>query len=451
MTIMRDNVIGEQSGPSTQVSALEMVPTGARLAWDVIEEACISRLTGEMTLSLGSISTRVYITNGLVYFAEHDGQSSIGERLLQLGTLSADQMSRGAIQLNNTEHLGRLFDRDPSIDRGVVELAVEMLTEETLTDIAELPVASYSTALYRHHVSGIARWFSSTQPLLEPAPTTLDREPVLDTEPVGDSELVVDTDIESSAAPSAMPDQGRDQDHDHDHSHDQRLEETSTSSPTGVTASSLLNTLTPLVPFETVAPPIITASTPPLALLADQHPSDSPSQAADETNGPVDLTAIPVPDDVAAAVRRAILAIESAAPSSSSSQLTFGAMHVTGAGRPAPLTFGDPRDGSDLKTKSATDRIKEPFIPPSLADDPLYAFSTYDAAMKEAASRNRRDDDDGGESDDRQQHLHHNHLHHRHHQQDPQRPQAYGDAQAYGTPNSRRGALRRLIDGIRRR
>jgi hypothetical protein len=166
MTMMRDDNVADRmvAVPATQPgqSHNDIVPPSVRTAWDVIEEACIARITGEMTLTTASpFKTRVYITNGLVYFAEHDADEPLAARLVVAGALEPEQLHRGSIRLNGSEHLGRLFERDTSIDRDAVELAVELITEQTLTDIAEQPVASYRTAIYRHHPSGIARWFSS--------------------------------------------------------------------------------------------------------------------------------------------------------------------------------------------------------------------------------------------------------------------------------------------------
>lgn len=166
MTMMREDNVSNHL-PAGQVlsgGAPDVVPPSVRTAWDVIEEACVNRITGEMTLTTAAPhKTKVYLTNGLVYFAEHDSDDTLAARLVLAGALELDQLHRGSIRLNGTEHLGRLFERDTTIDRDSVELAVELITEQTLTDVAEEPVASYRTAIYRHHPSGISRWFSSHQ------------------------------------------------------------------------------------------------------------------------------------------------------------------------------------------------------------------------------------------------------------------------------------------------
>src|SRR5262249_25068992 len=61
--------------------------------------------------------------------------------------------------------LGNLFDRDASVDREAVEVAIELITEEALTEIADQPVMSYRIARFRHHASGIAPWFSGDHPM----------------------------------------------------------------------------------------------------------------------------------------------------------------------------------------------------------------------------------------------------------------------------------------------
>jgi hypothetical protein len=148
-----------------------------RDAWEIIEEVCAQRLSGELALvTPAPTGTRVYMNNGLVYFAEHDGDETLAARLVVAGALDDEQLRRGAIRLNGVEHLGRLFERDDTVDRDAVELAIELITEMTLSDVADQPVRSFRTTMYRHHSSGINRWFSSHH--------TMDDEPTTGAVPV---------------------------------------------------------------------------------------------------------------------------------------------------------------------------------------------------------------------------------------------------------------------------
>ncbi|HRE02856.1 MAG TPA: hypothetical protein PLV68_16260, partial [Ilumatobacteraceae bacterium] len=184
--------------------------TSDRTAWDVIEEACTQRLTGELALTTAAGgTTRVYVNAGLIYFAEHDGAPSLAEQLVIAGALDDQQLQRGMVRLNGTEHLGRLFERDASIDRDSVELAVELITEDTLTDIAEQAVITFRSTIYRHHPSGINRWFASVptvaSPLAEAAPAEVvsaTAKPALTlVRPVLEPAATLDT-----AAPDALTD-----------------------------------------------------------------------------------------------------------------------------------------------------------------------------------------------------------------------------------------------------
>ncbi len=128
-----------------------------RPAWQVIEAARRQGVTGELALATAPTTT-VFLRDGNVYFAERATDSALGVRLLVAGALDRQQLSKGAILLSGVEHLGRLFDRDPSIDRATVELAVETMTDEALVTAAHETVAGYRMTMYRRHPSGIDRW-----------------------------------------------------------------------------------------------------------------------------------------------------------------------------------------------------------------------------------------------------------------------------------------------------
>jgi hypothetical protein len=128
-----------------------------RAAWQVIDAARNQRMTGELTLDLNP-AVRVYLLDGTVYFAESEADRPLAARLVDEGVLSPDQLEQGEVVIGGVHHLGRLFDRDHSIDRAAVELSVELFTEDVLSAVAADTVSSYSVRLYRRHSSGIDRW-----------------------------------------------------------------------------------------------------------------------------------------------------------------------------------------------------------------------------------------------------------------------------------------------------
>ena len=166
MTMIRETNVGPAQ--TTARVSPDIVNSPPRSAWEIIEDVCNAHVTGELTLTTASpTKTKVYMTRGLVYFAERETDDTLATRLVLSGAINLDQLQIGAIRLNCVEHLGRMFERDATIERDAVELAVELITEMTLTDIADQPVLSHRLAMYRHHPSGIARWFSSHQSIDE--------------------------------------------------------------------------------------------------------------------------------------------------------------------------------------------------------------------------------------------------------------------------------------------
>jgi hypothetical protein len=131
---------------------------GPRPAWQVIDAAREMRLTGELTLMTTPLS-RVYLRDGVVYFADKATDGGLGIRLVLEGVLTRAQLSNGTVLVNGAEHLGRLFERDATVDRDAVELAVEMFVDDVLTQVAEEPVEHWQIALYKRHPSGVDRWY----------------------------------------------------------------------------------------------------------------------------------------------------------------------------------------------------------------------------------------------------------------------------------------------------
>ena len=135
-----------------------------RPAWQVIEAARRRYLTGELTLPT-TPATRVFLRDGLVYFAERTSDGTLPIRLMVEGVITREQMQRGTVIVNGVEHMGRLFDSDPSIDRASVELCVELFTDDVMISVANEVVHSYEMTLYRRHPSGIDRWYPHSVPV----------------------------------------------------------------------------------------------------------------------------------------------------------------------------------------------------------------------------------------------------------------------------------------------
>ena len=135
-----------------------------RPSWQVIEAARRRYLTGELTLPT-TPPTRVFLRDGMVYFAERTSDGALPIRLMVEGVITREQMQRGTVIVNGVEHVGRLFDADPTIDRASVELCVELFTDDVMISVANTVVSSYELALYRRHPSGIDRWYPHSVPV----------------------------------------------------------------------------------------------------------------------------------------------------------------------------------------------------------------------------------------------------------------------------------------------
>ena len=99
-----------------------------RPAWQVIEAARRQYLTGELTLHT-TPTTRVFLRDGVVYFAERSTDGALAIRLMMEGVITREQMQRGTVIVNGVEHVGRMFEADPTIDRASVELCAELFTD----------------------------------------------------------------------------------------------------------------------------------------------------------------------------------------------------------------------------------------------------------------------------------------------------------------------------------
>jgi hypothetical protein len=145
------------AGPGTSCRLLQLETPGARPVWAVLDAAGLRRFTGEITLASRPV-VRAYFNDGEVYYAEREGDPTIGQRLMEYGVVTHDELIAGTVQLGKVGHLGRLFDRVPSLERDAVELVLELVTGEVLGEIADHTVEHISIASYRHHSSGVSKW-----------------------------------------------------------------------------------------------------------------------------------------------------------------------------------------------------------------------------------------------------------------------------------------------------
>ncbi len=140
---------------------LQLEDSGPRPVWAVLDGAIARRFTGEVTIHLDPV-VRAYFQDGHVYFAERDGDAPLAERLLQLGVVTEDDLRKGMISLGVIAHLGRLFDRVPTVERDQVELALEVMTGQLLGVVGNHTITDTTVATYRHHSSGVNRWLRTS-------------------------------------------------------------------------------------------------------------------------------------------------------------------------------------------------------------------------------------------------------------------------------------------------
>ena len=157
MTSVMNDATPRCAVPGSACRLLQLETLGTRPVWAVLDAAGARHFTGEIVLRTEP-EVVVHFTAGEAYLAERRGDAPLGERLVDLGVLTADELEQGTVRLGAIAHLGRLFDRLPDLDRDRVELALEVITGEVLGEIADHPVDAIDIASYRHHPSGVHRW-----------------------------------------------------------------------------------------------------------------------------------------------------------------------------------------------------------------------------------------------------------------------------------------------------
>jgi hypothetical protein len=146
---------GTKSKKSTE-SALTV--SGPQPVWMTLNEARERAFTGEVVFEVKP-EVLAYLDNGVVYYAERSVDASLGRRLVDAGVLDASQLERGTVRVGDVEHLGRLFDRDPSVDRDAVLVVAEAETDALVSKLANEAITTVRVTAYRHHPSGVHRWF----------------------------------------------------------------------------------------------------------------------------------------------------------------------------------------------------------------------------------------------------------------------------------------------------
>ena len=152
--------------------------TFPRPGWVVLDAARDHRFTGELLFDVEP-EVRVYFDRGTIYLAERTTDPSLGARLVDAGALNAAQLEHGSMRIGHTEHLGRLFERVPSVDRQTTIVMTEMMNEACVGWLARQHIRGVVSTPYRHHPAGIHRWehpddvveLRPGDPLPAPAPT----------------------------------------------------------------------------------------------------------------------------------------------------------------------------------------------------------------------------------------------------------------------------------------
>jgi hypothetical protein len=134
-----------------------LVGSFPRPGWVVLDAARDHRFTGELLFDT-SPPVRVYFDRGHIYLAERVTDPSLGARLVDAGALSAVQLERGSVRVGDVEHLGRLFERIPNLDRHTVIVTAELMTDECVGWVALQRVPEVGRTPYRHHESGMHLW-----------------------------------------------------------------------------------------------------------------------------------------------------------------------------------------------------------------------------------------------------------------------------------------------------
>ena len=134
---------------------------GPQPGWMTLDDARERSFTGEIVFETEP-EVRAYLDNGVVYYAERATDVALARRLVEAGLVDHAQLERGTVRIGDVEHLGRLFDREASVDRDAVLVAIEAVTEVLVAEIANDALCTVRSTAYRHHPSGLHRWFTTS-------------------------------------------------------------------------------------------------------------------------------------------------------------------------------------------------------------------------------------------------------------------------------------------------
>jgi hypothetical protein len=153
---------------------LGLAHTFPRPGWVVLDAIRERGLTGEVVCRTTPKMT-VWADRGRVYHAEREDDPPLGDRLVAGGALTVAALADGSVRVGAGEHLAKLFERVPSVDRDAVLVAHETLTDERLGWLAAQRVHGAVVTPYRHHASGVHHWQAAGStvpgPAAFPAPT----------------------------------------------------------------------------------------------------------------------------------------------------------------------------------------------------------------------------------------------------------------------------------------
>ena len=316
-----------------------------RPSWQVIEAARRQMLTGELSLAT-TPATRLYLRDGQVYFAERSTDGGLGVRLLVEGVITRQQMGKGALLVSGVEHLGRIFQRDASIDRQSVELCVELMTDDVLVSVANDVIDHYTMTMYKRHQNGIDRWLPNRVEVIThivAAPSLAEPDAVITPgdgphvntvdplAPVAVAKAIVPEPAPPAVAPAA-PVAAKPQPEPlvAELSHALSPEEPSStvSSPTDIAAQefAVLTIKSPsppgprysMSPWEPITAEQLLTAPPRPSTQSNGSADTSPDKSADMSAVAANMS-MTIADEVAQAVRRALSAIDAAAQSVPSS------------------------------------------------------------------------------------------------------------------------------------
>jgi hypothetical protein len=140
---------------------------------EVLARYCQMGLSGTLRID-AEPGIRVFLHDGLVYFAEQTTDPELGLRLVLDGVITDEQLDRGSRLIERGRHLGQMFVNDPSIDSDLAIEAVVRYCTETINSLTGLSVTTHAFLPDEHHSSGILAWYSfddeivvSAEPMLE--------------------------------------------------------------------------------------------------------------------------------------------------------------------------------------------------------------------------------------------------------------------------------------------